>query len=92
MQNMVFKALSHPDRRKILSLLREGPQKAGDLAEKFEASWPTISRHLSVLKEAELVTVERQGNVILYRINTTVLEDAAGALLSLINHNKGDIS
>jgi len=76
MQNMVFKALSHPDRRKILSLLREGPQKAGDLAEKFE----------------ELVTVERQGNVILYRINTTVIEDAAGALLSLINHNKGDIS
>jgi len=90
MQNTVFKALSHPDRRKLLSLLREGPQQAGDLAKSFDASWPTMSRHLSVLKEAGLVTAERQGTVILYRINTTVLEDAAGALLSLIKHEQED--
>ena len=90
MQNSLFKALGHPDRRKLLSLLRSGPCQAGELAQEFEASWPTISRHLSVLKEADLVTAERQGNVILYRINTTVLEDAAGALLSLIKHEKGD--
>ena len=90
MQNSLFKALGHPDRRKLLSLLRSGPRQAGELAQEFEASWPTISRHLSVLKEADLVTAERQGNVILYRINTTVLEDAAGALLSLIKHEKGD--
>jgi DNA-binding transcriptional ArsR family regulator len=51
-----------------------------------------MSRHLSVLKNAELVTAERQGTAILYRINTSVLEDAAGALLSLIHHEKGDIS
>lgn len=90
MQNKVFKALSHPDRRHLLSLLREGPQQAGELAKAFDASWPTMSRHLSVLKEAELVTAERQGTAILYRVNTTVLEDAAGALLSLINHKRRD--
>jgi len=92
MQNTVFKALGHPDRRQLLSLLREGPRHAGDLAQEFDASWPTMSRHLSVLKEAGLVTAERQGNSILYRINTSVLEDAAGALLSLISHEKGDES
>ena len=92
MQNTVFKALGHPDRRKLLSLLRAGPRQAGELAKEFDASWPTMSRHLSVLKEAELVTAERQGTTILYRINTSVLEDAAGALLSLINHEKGDMS
>jgi len=88
-QNTVFKALGHPDRRKLLSLLRTGPRQAGDLAQEFEASWPTMSRHLSVLKDADLVTAERQGTVILYRINTTVLEDAAGVLLSFISQEKG---
>ena len=84
MQNAVFKALSHPARRQILTLLRQGPRLAGDLAAEFDTSWPTMSRHLAVLKEAELVTAERQGNQILYRINTSVLEDAATALLGLI--------
>ena len=83
MQNAVFKALSHPARRQILALLRKGPQLAGDLAAEFDTSWPTMSRHLAVLKDAELVTADRQGNQILYRINTSVLEDAATALLAL---------
>lgn len=90
MQNSVFKALAHPARRQILSILRKGPQLAGDLAAEFDTSWPTMSRHLSVLKEAELVTAERQGNQILYRINTSVLEDAATALLGLIGQDNGD--
>ena len=90
MQNAVFKALSHPARRQILALLRRGPRLAGDLAAEFDTSWPTMSRHLAVLKEAELVTAERQGNQILYRINTSVLEDAATALLGLIGRDDGD--
>jgi DNA-binding transcriptional ArsR family regulator len=89
MQNAVFKALSHPARRQILALLRKGPMLAGDLAAEFDASWPTMSRHLAVLKEAELVTAERQGNQILYRINTSVVEDAATALLGLLGRDNG---
>jgi len=90
MQNAVFKALAHPARRQLLALLRKGPQLAGGLAEEFDASWPTMSRHLAVLKEAELVTAERQGNQILYRVNTSVLEDAATALLGLVGKDNGD--
>jgi len=90
MQNKVFKALAHPDRRKLLSLLRTGPMLAGDLASEFDSSWPTMSRHLSVLKDADLISAERQGNQILYRINTSVLEDTAGALLAFIGANSND--
>ncbi len=90
MQNSIFKALAHPDRRKILSLLRSGPMLAGDLAGKFESSWPTVSRHLSVLKNADLISAERQGNQILYRINTSVVEDTAGALLAFIGIGQND--
>lgn len=90
MQNSVFKALAHPARRKVLSLLKKGPMLAGELAQAFESSWPTMSRHLAVLREADLITAERQGTQILYRINTSVLEDAAGALLGLIGKDLGD--
>lgn len=90
MENSVFKALAHPVRRQILAMLRKGPRLAGDLAAEFEASWPTMSRHLAVLKEAELITAERQGNQILYRVNTSVLEDAATALLGLLGRDNGD--
>jgi len=90
MQNTVFKALAHPARRQILALLRQGPKLAGELAVEFDTSWPTMSRHLAVLKEAELVTAERQGNQILYRVNTSVLEDAASALLGLVGKDNGD--
>ena len=86
MQNTVFKALAHPARRQVLALLRKGPR----LAAEFESSWPTMSRHLAVLKDADLITAERQGNQILYRVNTSVLEDAATALLGLIGSDNGD--
>ncbi|MGB6230214.1 MAG: autorepressor SdpR family transcription factor [Litorimonas sp.] len=84
MNNGVFKALSHPDRRALLSLLKAGPRTAGELAEHFDVSWPTVSRHLSVLKEAGLVTAERSGTSIIYTLSTSVVEDAASALLALI--------
>lgn len=90
MENSVFKALAHPARRQILKMLRQGPRLAGDLAAEFEASWPTMSRHLAVLKDADLTTAERQGNQILYRVNTSVLEDAASALLGLVGRDQGD--
>jgi len=70
-----FTGLSDPTRRRILDLLRERPQTSGELAAQFDVAWPTISRHLAVLREAGLVTVERQGTTMLYELNMTVLDD-----------------
>lgn len=83
MQNSVFKALAHPLRREILSILRSNPEMAGTLAEMFDVSWPTVSRHLSVLKDANLVITERNGNQIIYRLNTSVVQDVASLLMGL---------
>jgi ArsR family transcriptional regulator len=81
--NAVFEALSHPVRRKVLALLRDGPLSAGDLAGHFDLSKPTLSVHFAKLRDAELVVVERQGTSLLYHINTSVLEDALSGLLDL---------
>ncbi len=90
MTNNVFSALGHPLRRQVMDLLRKGPRTSGELADAFEASWPTVSRHLSVLKDADLITAERQGTSIIYRANTSVIEDAAAALLAMIGRDNGD--
>lgn len=88
MQNKVFKALSHPDRRALLALLRHGPRSAGDLAAEFNASWPTISRHLGVLRDADLVSTDKDGTSVIYTLTTSVVEDAASALLALIDEKR----
>lgn len=80
----VFKALSHPVRREILNLLKQGPKASGDFADAFDVSWPTVTSHLNVLKEADLVTTERQGTSIVYQLNASVLEEAALGLFDLI--------
>ena len=90
MTNNVFNALGHPLRRQVMALLRTGPLTSGELAEAFDASWPTVSRHLGVLKDADLITAERKGTSIVYRANTSVLEDAAAALLALVGKDLGD--
>ena len=90
MTNNVFSALGHPLRRQVMDLLRKGPRTSGELAEAFDASWPTVSRHLAVLKDADLITAERHGTSIIYRANTSVIEDAAAALLALIGKDNGD--
>ncbi|HEX4304238.1 MAG TPA: autorepressor SdpR family transcription factor [Rhizomicrobium sp.] len=84
----VFDALAHPVRRKILKLLRKGALSAGDLADKFDLAKPTLSGHFAVLKAADLVTTERQGTTILYRLNMSVLEEAAAAVLDLAGAGK----
>ncbi|NHK29028.1 winged helix-turn-helix transcriptional regulator [Parvularcula flava] len=72
----VFKALSDPTRRKVLELLKGGPRNAGDLAEHFNISKPTMSGHFAVLREAGLVTSEREGKQVVYELQLSVLEDA----------------
>jgi DNA-binding transcriptional ArsR family regulator len=80
----VFKALADGTRREILHLLRSGPKSSGEIAEQFPSAWATISRHLAVLREAELVTTERNGASIVYELNTTVFQDAVENLLNWI--------
>jgi ArsR family transcriptional regulator len=82
--NLLFKALNDATRRAILELLREGPLTAGDIAERFNLSKPTISHHLDLLRQADLVTSAKQGLYITYTLNTTVLDE----LLSWLLHVK----
>lgn len=72
----VFKALSDPTRRQVLAMLRKGPKSAGELADAFQVSKPTMSAHFAVLREAGLVTTERNGKQLIYRLQMSVLEDA----------------
>ncbi len=90
MANEVFKALGHPLRRQVMALLRQGPKSSGELAETFDAAWPTVTRHLNVLKDADLITAERQGTSIIYRANTSVIEDAVSSLMGLLGKDNGD--
>lgn len=72
----VFKALGDPTRRRILQLLREREMTAGELADCFDLSKPTLSGHFSVLREADLVTSDKAGTSITYRLNASTLEEA----------------
>ena len=71
----VFKALSDPTRRGVLQLLQRGPMSAGELAEHFRVSKPTMSAHFAVLREAGLIEAERQGKSVVYTLQLSVLED-----------------
>lgn len=76
-----FKALADPTRRRILELLRDGDLTAGELAEHFDISKPSLSHHLATLKSAGLVSDERRGQSIVYSLNTTVMQDLIGWFL-----------
>ena len=70
-----LKALSDPTRREILQMLRGGSKSAGEISDKFAITAAAISRHLSVLKDADLIRDHRDGKFIIYTLNTSVLED-----------------
>lgn len=80
----VFKALSHPVRRRIVAMLRERPMASGDIAQAFDMAWPSITGHLTTLKDAGLVDTERDGASIRYRLNISALEEAVAFLMDLI--------
>jgi DNA-binding transcriptional ArsR family regulator len=82
-----FKALADPTRREIVRLLRDGPKSSGEIAEKFPSAWPTISRHLGVLRDAGLILSERHGQAILYELNTTVFDELIEHLLEWTRPN-----
>ena len=81
-----MKALSDPIRREILALLKKGRMSAGDIVDHFTVTGAAVSRHLSVLKEADLIRDTREGKFIFYELNTSVLED----VLVWISGLKGD--
>ncbi|MGG4112606.1 sporulation delaying system autorepressor SdpR [Bacillus sp. 204(2023)] len=89
--NNVFKAISDPTRRKILDLLKGGDMTAGDIAEHFNISKPSISHHLNILKQAELISDHRRGQFIYYSLNTTVLQDSINWMLNFINKGDNDL-
>lgn len=80
--NNLFKALNDPTRRQILDLLRGGDLNAGDIAEQFNMTKPSISHHLDLLRQAGLVEATKQGQFINYSLNTTVLDELLAWLLS----------
>ena len=85
---LVFKALSDPTRRRILEYLREGDLNAGEIAERFDMTKPSISHHLSLLKQAGLVSDTRRGQNIVYSLDTTVFQEALRFLLGLSERKK----
>jgi DNA-binding transcriptional ArsR family regulator len=88
--NEAFKALADPTRREILALLRKGERTAGDLAERFDMTKPSMSHHFAVLKEADLITSRREGQLIWYALNTSVVEDLMAWAMALIgDSNQG---
>jgi len=79
----IYKALAHPVRREILVMLRERAHSAGELADAFDMTKPSLSGHFTVLREANLVTVDREGTTLIYRINLSVAEDAMATIMAL---------
>ncbi len=73
--NNLFKALNDPTRREILEILKDGDLTAGEIADRFNISKPSISHHLDLLKQAELVTSVKEGQFIYYSLNTTVMDE-----------------
>ncbi|HEX8512326.1 MAG TPA: metalloregulator ArsR/SmtB family transcription factor [Allosphingosinicella sp.] len=73
--NRIFEALAHPTRRAILEMLKEGSKTAGELADAFDVSKPTMSAHFAKLREAGLIQADPRGTTILYRLNLSTLEE-----------------
>lgn len=85
-----MKALADPIRREILNMLRGGRMSAGDISARFDVTGASVSRHLSVLRDADLIRDTREGKYIFYELNTSVLEDVMLWLAVLKGDNKND--
>jgi ArsR family transcriptional regulator, arsenate/arsenite/antimonite-responsive transcriptional repressor len=86
----IFKAISDPNRRKILKILQGGSKTAGEIAQAFPITKGSLSHHFNILKAAELIRCERRGQQLVYSLNTSVFEDLAATLFDLFRVEKGD--
>ncbi|OAZ04446.1 autorepressor SdpR family transcription factor [Flavobacterium succinicans] len=80
--NVIFKALNDATRREILDLLKEKDRTAGEIADHFNISKPSISHHLDLLKQADLITSQKSGQFVIYSINTTIMDDVLQWILT----------
>ena len=87
--NDAFKALADPTRREVLRLLQGGEMTAGELAEHFDMTKPSLSHHFAVLKQADLIASRREGQQIYYFLNTTVVEDLLALIWGLLAGRAG---
>lgn len=85
LNDKVFKALSDKNRRKIINLLKQKDMTAGEIADEFNISKPSISEHLKILKNANLISSERNGQFITYYLNTSVLEDVVSYFMEIVS-------
>ncbi len=81
--NSIFKALNDETRRKIVEMLKKRAMNAGEIADKFNMSKPSISHHLDILKRADLIISEKKGQFIEYSLNTSIIEDLLSWVLTL---------
>ena len=81
--NSIFKALNDETRRRIIELLKDNDMNAGEIADEFNISKPSISHHLDILKRADLITSEKKGQFVEYSLNTTILEDLLNWIITL---------
>ncbi|MGG1674885.1 autorepressor SdpR family transcription factor [Neobacillus sp. NRS-1170] len=88
--NEAFKALSDPSRRKILHLLKKKDLSAGEIADQFNMTKPSISHHLNLLKQANLVDSEKKGQQIIYSLNTSVFEDVITWFMDFLKKDEGE--
>lgn len=86
--NAIFKALNDPTRREILDLLKEKDLTAGEIADKFNISKPSISHHLDLLRQAGLVVSVKEGQFIFYSLNTTVMDEMIKWVINLQSQKK----
>ncbi len=88
--NQLFKALADPTRREILRLLSQKEMTAGELAERFDMTKPSMSHHFTVLKEADLIRSRREGQQIWYSVNTTVVQGVLTWAMDLMKRSNGN--
>jgi len=81
--NSLFKALNDETRRQIIELLKDKDRNAGEIADHFDISKPSISHHLDILKRADLISSEKKGQFIMYTLNTSILEDLLSWIINL---------
>ena len=84
------KALADPIRREILNLLKKGPMTAGDIQNQFDVTFASISRHLSVLKDADLIRDRREGKFVIYELNASILEEVLLWIYQLKGEEKNE--
>jgi DNA-binding transcriptional ArsR family regulator len=86
--NALFKALDDPTRREIIEMLRKHDMTAGEIAERFDISKPSISYHLQLLQQADLVVAVKEGQFVHYSLNSTVLQEVITWMLNLTSKKK----